>query len=63
MITRQNIWAEIGEVVAGLKPGRTSQDEITIFTSTGLAVQDAVTAELAYKKAATKGIGKFVEIT
>ena len=63
MITRQHIWGEIGEVVAGLKPGRTSQDEITIFTSTGLAVQDAATAELAYKKAVTKGIGKFVEIT
>ena len=63
MITRQHIWGEIGDVVAGLKPGRTSQDEITIFTSTGLAVQDAVTAEIAYKKAAAKGIGKFVEIT
>ncbi len=63
MITRQNIWGEIGEVVAGLKLGRTSLDEITIFTSTGLAVQDAVTAELAYKKAVAKGIGKFVEIT
>ena len=63
MITRQHVWGEIGEVVAGLKPGRASQDEITIFTSTGLAVQDAVTAELAYKKAAVKGIGKFVEIT
>jgi len=63
MITRQHIWGEIGDVVAGLKPGRTSQDEITIFTSTGLAVQDAVAAEIAYKKAAAKGIGKFVEIT
>jgi alanine dehydrogenase len=63
IITRRNIWGEIGEVVAGLKPGRTSQDEITVFTSTGLAVQDAVTAELAYKKALAKRIGKFVEIT
>jgi len=62
IITRQNILAEIGEVVAGLKPGRTSQDEITVFTSTGLAVQDAVTADIAYKKALAKGIGQFVEI-
>lgn len=62
IITRQNISAEIVEVVAGLKPGRTSPDEITVFTSTGLAVQDAVTADLAYKKALAKGIGKFVEI-
>jgi len=62
IITRQNVLAEIGEVVAGLKPGRTSPDEITVFTSTGLAVQDAVTADLAYKKALAKGIGQFVEI-
>jgi len=62
IITKQNVWGEIGEVVAGLKPGRTSPEEITVFTSTGLAVQDAVTAELAYKKALAKGIGKFIEI-
>ena len=62
MLSRQNVWAEIGEVVAGLKPGRTSNEEITVFTSTGLAIQDAVTAELGYKKALAKGIGQFVEI-
>jgi len=62
IITKQNVWGTICEVVAGLKQGRTSQDEITVFTSTGLAVQDAVTAELAYKKALAKGIGKSVEI-
>jgi len=62
IITHQNVLAEIGEVVAGLKPGRTSPDEITVFTSTGLAVQDAVTADLAYKKALAKGIGQSVEI-
>jgi len=62
ILTRQNIWGNIGQVVAGLKQGRTSSDEITVFASTGLAVQDAVTAELAYKKALAKGIGQFVEI-
>ncbi len=62
IITKQNVWGAICEIVAGLKPGRTSSDEITVFTSTGLAVQDAVTADLAYKKALAKGIGKFVEI-
>jgi len=46
--------------VAVLKPDRTSPDEITVFTSTGLAVQDAVTANLAYKKALAKGLGKLV---
>jgi alanine dehydrogenase len=62
IITRKDIWGNIGEVVAGLKEGRTSSDEITVFTSTGLAVQDAVTAELAYKKALERNIGRYVEI-
>jgi len=63
MITKENVWVEIGEIVAGLKPGRERQDEITIFTSTGLAVQDAVTAKIAYKKAIDKGIGRLIKIT
>jgi alanine dehydrogenase len=62
MITKDNIWAEIGEIVAGLKPGRQSQDEITVFTSTGLAVQDAVTARIAYCKALTAKVGRFIKI-
>jgi len=61
-ITRQNVWGEIGEIVAGLKPGRISPDEITVFVSTGLAIQDAVTAELASRKALAKQIGQFIEI-
>jgi len=62
IITKENIWAEISEIVAGLKVGRTSPDEITVFDSTGLAIEDAVTAELAYKKALAKGVGQFFEI-
>lgn len=62
IITKQNVLGEICEVVAGLKPGRTSSEEITVFSSTGLAVQDAVTANLAYQKAMEKRIGKFIEI-
>jgi len=62
ILTKEDVWAEIGEVVAGLKPGRSSSDEITAFISTGLAVQDAVTAQLAYKKALEKKIGQLVEL-
>jgi len=62
IITKQNIWGTICEIVAGLKPGRSSPEEITVFTSTGLAVQDAVTANLAYKKALAKRFGKAFEI-
>ena len=62
IISKEDIWAEIGEIVAGLKPGRTSPDEITVFTSTGLAIQDAVTANLAYRKAVERGVGRMIEI-
>ena len=62
IISRENILGEIGEVIAGLKPGRESDEEITIFTSTGLAVQDAVTAQIAYEKALKKNVGRFMKI-
>ena len=62
LITKENIWGEIGEIVAGLKPGRQRQDEITVFTSTGLAVQDAVTAKTAYLKALDNKVGRFIKI-
>ncbi|QLC50274.1 alanine dehydrogenase [Methanolobus zinderi] len=52
------IYAELGEIVAGTKPGRESDEEITIFDSTGLAVQDLVTANMVYEKALEKGIGR-----
>jgi alanine dehydrogenase len=62
IVTKEDVWAEIGEIVAGLKPGRTSEDEITVFTSTGMAVQDAVTAKLVYGKALQKRVGSFITI-
>ena len=61
-IDKKDIWGDICEIVAGLKPGRTSPDEITIFTSTGLAMQDAATANIAYQKALKEEIGEFVEL-
>lgn len=63
ILSKKDIWGEIGEIVAGLKPGRTNSREITVFSSTGLAVQDAVTAELVYKKAKQKGIGRTIQLT
>ena len=62
IITKENIWAEIGEIVADLKPSRQRQDEITVFTSTGLAVQNAVTAKIAYCKALSAKVGQFIKI-
>ena len=62
VISKENIWEEIGKIVAGLKPGRQGRDEITVFVSTGLAVQDAITAEIAYRKALANKVGRFIKI-
>jgi len=63
IITEEDVWGNICEIVAGLKSGRASRGEITVFTSTGLAVQDAVTAKLVYDKAISRGIGQTIEFT
>jgi len=57
VITEDDIYAEMGEVVAGKKEGRTSPDEITLFKATGLAIQDVGTAHKVYQLAKEKGIG------
>ena len=48
---------EVGEVLAGTRAGRTSKDEITIYKSTGHAVEDAATARLVYDRAIAEGVG------
>ena len=48
---------EVGEVLAGTRPGRASNDEITIYKSTGHAVEDAATARLVYDRALAAGAG------
>ena len=60
IISLDNI-AELGEVVAGTKPGRVG-DGITIFKSVGLAIQDACAAALAYRLAKEKGVGTTVDL-
>lgn len=62
ILSRREIHAEIGEIVAGLRPGRQNDDEITVFCSTGLAVQDCVTAKLVYDAAIKRKIGKYLQI-
>jgi ornithine cyclodeaminase/alanine dehydrogenase-like protein (mu-crystallin family) len=61
VLSRSNVHAELGEVVAGNKPGRTSQDETIIFDSTGMALQDVAVAALVYEKAAQAGFERTVE--
>ncbi|MGD9913904.1 MAG: ornithine cyclodeaminase family protein [Rhizobiaceae bacterium] len=57
LITEADIAGEIGEVVTGRKQGRTSDDEITIFDSTGIALQDSATVPLEYERALAAGVG------
>ena len=51
MIAGGKIFAEIGEVFGGSKPGRESAEEITLFKSVGVAVEDLASAELVYRSA------------
>jgi alanine dehydrogenase len=62
ILTDKNIWAELGDVITGSKLGRTSNDEITVFDSTGLAIQDAATVKLVYEKAISRKIGNYIKI-
>jgi alanine dehydrogenase len=56
------IHAEIGEVLAGTKAVRRTGDEITLYKSVGVAIQDVAAANLVYRKALEKGVGTTVEI-
>ena len=57
VVTRADVHAELGEIVAGKKLGRESDQEITIFDSTGMALQDVATAAFLYEKAQRQGSG------
>ena len=61
-IDKSHMKAELGEVVTGKKPARTSDTEITVFKSNGLAIQDAATAKLIYDKALAAGIGSSIDL-
>jgi ornithine cyclodeaminase/alanine dehydrogenase-like protein (mu-crystallin family) len=57
----EHIRAELGDVLRGVKPGRTSDDEVTLFKSLGLAAEDLAAAEYLYRKAKETGAGNWVE--
>jgi len=60
-IGEDHIRAEIGEVLTGEKPGRTSAEEITLFKSLGIGIEDLATAEYLYRKASELKAGTWVE--
>lgn len=61
-ITESHIHGEIGDVLAGAKPARTSRDEITLYKSVGIAIQDVATANLVYHKALEQKVGTEVDV-
>lgn len=61
LFDESHIHAELGEIILGRKPGRTTQHEITYFKSVGIAVQDAMAAQVALENARKMNIGKEVE--
>ena len=62
VIKKDQVHAELGEVVAGIKPGRTSSDEVIVFDSTGMGLQDVVTSALVYEKSKEQGAGTAIEL-
>jgi ornithine cyclodeaminase len=61
-ITKEKISAELGEITAGLKPGRTSDDEIIVCDLTGVGVQDVAAASLVMERAKAAGLGERITL-
>lgn len=61
-IGRDHIHAELGELVAGDRPGRTDDDQLTVYKSVGVAVQDAAAAALVLESARHRGIGTHIDL-
>lgn len=61
-IQPSDIYAEIGEIAAGLKPGRQDDDEITYFKSVGNAAQDVAVAQAIYQRAVRKDLGVEIDL-
>jgi alanine dehydrogenase len=61
-LTAADVHAELGELVSGTKPGRGSQDEITLYKSVGVAVQDVAAAALVLAAARGRSLGREIEL-
>lgn len=61
VITEDSLAAELGEVLTDKHPGRTSRDEITLFKSLGLAIEDLASVAFIYKVAQERAVGTWVD--
>jgi len=57
LMRKEDVYAELCEIVSGQKRGRIADDEIIVFDSTGVAIEDAVATAVVYKRALANGIG------
>ena len=57
LITEADIAGEIGKVICGQLEGRQSDDQVTVFDSTGIALQDSATVPLEFERAVAAGVG------
>jgi alanine dehydrogenase len=62
IIGASSIYGELGEIIAGMKKGRENDSEVTIFSSTGLAIQDAAVANIIYENALKRGAGTRIRL-
>ena len=61
VVDDDHVHAELGEVVAGTKPGRTRDDELTVFDSGGTGIETVAAAAMLYEKAREEGLGQEIE--
>jgi alanine dehydrogenase len=61
-VSPAHVHAELGELVAGTKPGRSSEDQITLYKSVGVAVQDVAAAALVLAAARGRSVGRPIEL-
>jgi len=60
VMRREDVHAELADVVSGRRPGRTSPNEVTIFDSTGTALEDVAAAGTVYER--VKALGRGVDV-
>ena len=61
VMERDDVHAELGAIVGGLSPGRTRDEEVIVFDSTGTALQDVAAGALVYRKAVESGQGRVID--
>jgi alanine dehydrogenase len=61
-VDEDHVHAELGEVVAGVEPGREADDEVTVFDSGGTAIETVAAAHMLYGKAVEAGVGSTIEL-